>query len=483
MKQSVIAVSALALLSILLIAAAHGRGPAAPSAPESDRAAAERTIKAAIGWALNKDFDLLYRTMARDAEFFIFHPDSKSTVVGFDAFKELAESSWKDDRFKATDFEVKELRLKFGPAGGVAWWSALLDDHGLWEGRPTGWDNARWTGVLEKRDGRWVIAQMHFSIATDQPAFTPVRKTPYLGQTPPGARAELFAPGLVSTGMGERDLTVTPDGNEIYYGLNFGGYVTIMAVRFENGCWTEPVVAPFASDPAYFYFEPCLSADGNRIMFLSTRPRPGEAPKPGWGHQNIWAADRKPDGGWGEPYDLGAPINTDEGEFYPSLTNDGTLYFTRSGSDGSNPRILRARPGPGGKFLAPETLPAPVNVKGDIYNATIARDESALIACVPGGKDSPSPGRGNYTIFFRSADDRWSEGVNLGPEINFAGAQASSCSFSPDGKYFFFSSTKAKPLDFSAGLPTVRQIAGFFRAPQNGNSDIYWIDASALPKK
>jgi hypothetical protein len=49
----------------------------------------------------------------------------------------------------------------------VAWYSARLDDHGEWDGRKTGWDDARWTGVLEKRAGKWVIAQMHFSLASD----------------------------------------------------------------------------------------------------------------------------------------------------------------------------------------------------------------------------------------------------------------------------------------------------------------------------
>jgi hypothetical protein len=26
----------------------------------------------------------------------------------------------------------------------------------------------RWTGTLEKRDGKWVIVQMHFSFSTEQ---------------------------------------------------------------------------------------------------------------------------------------------------------------------------------------------------------------------------------------------------------------------------------------------------------------------------
>jgi hypothetical protein len=45
----------------------------------------------------------------------------------------------------------------------------MLDDLAEWDGKPTGWKDTRWTGVLEKRDGHWVIVQMHFSFASDRP--------------------------------------------------------------------------------------------------------------------------------------------------------------------------------------------------------------------------------------------------------------------------------------------------------------------------
>jgi hypothetical protein len=64
--------------------------------------------------------------------------------------------------------DVRDLRVNFSRSGDVAWWSATLDDLGEWDGRPTGWRDTRWTGVLEKRDGAWVIVQMHFSFAADK---------------------------------------------------------------------------------------------------------------------------------------------------------------------------------------------------------------------------------------------------------------------------------------------------------------------------
>jgi len=134
---------------------------------KTDRAEVEKSIHACIGWALTKDLNLLYSTLAQDEDFFIFHPDSKSTIIGFDAFRQFGERIWMDEAFKATDYAIKDLRVTFAQCGKVAWYSCMLDDHSEWKGQPMGWDDCRWTGTLEKRGGKWVVVQMHFSFPKD----------------------------------------------------------------------------------------------------------------------------------------------------------------------------------------------------------------------------------------------------------------------------------------------------------------------------
>jgi hypothetical protein len=149
------------LLSTLASPALAQEQPPGPG--PDDRAAVERTIHASIAWALTKDRPLLERVIAHDPELFIFNPDSTS-VVGWDAFVPNFDF-WMDPRFKATLCDVRDLRVTFSRSGDVAWWSAMLDDLGEWDGRPIGWKDTRWTGVVEQRDGAWVITQMHFSFA------------------------------------------------------------------------------------------------------------------------------------------------------------------------------------------------------------------------------------------------------------------------------------------------------------------------------
>ncbi len=480
------------ILQIVLFCLALLAGvPAVTTAARGDEAAEkakiDKVIRTSIDWALTKDRQALFDCFAQDSGFFIFHPDSKSTIVGFEPFRKLAEDVFMDPRFKALDSRFKEMRIHLSKSGDAAWFSCVLDDHGEWDGVKMGWDDARWTGVLEKRGGRWLIAQMHFSLASDQVEATArggrsfaACDGPYLGQKPPGRTPELFAPGLVCTGMNERDVAIAPDGREIYFGVMSGQTSTIMVTRLEDGHWTEPAVAPFAADLRYFHFEPCLSADGKRMLFLTTRPTAGEETKGGWANQNIFAADRKADGTWGEPYDLGAPVNTTSNEFFPSLTRDGTLYFTRGAPRSDELKIVRSRL-VDGRYQEPDTLPAAVNGQGVPYNAFVSPDESYLVACVNGRTDGAEPGRPQYYVFFRDAEDRWSEGVCLGKDVSPVGGNAGSSYVSPDGKYLFFGSTKPREVASTPEAPlTLRALREAYSLTRNGNIDIYWMEASFL---
>jgi hypothetical protein len=470
------------LVLLICVPAARGAGR-----DDAEKAKIEKVVRTSIEWALTKDRQALFDCFAQDTGLFFFQPDSKSTMEGFEAFRHETESFFMDPRFKAVSSKFTDLRIHLSKSGEVAWYSCLLTDHNTWGGRPANWDDVRWTGVLEKRGGRWVITQMHFSKASDQVEAT-VRggadfaacDGPYLGQKPPGAAPDLFAPGLVCTGMSERDMAVAPDGREIYFGVMSGQVNTIMVTRLEDGRWTEPAVAPFAADLRYFHFEPCLSADGRRMLFLTTRPTVGEETRPGWANQNIFAADRSEDGTWGEPYDLGAPVNTTGSEFFPSLTRDGTLYFTRGAPRGGQLKIVRSRL-VDGRYQEPDTLPAAVNGKGVPYNAFIAPDESYLIACVEGRTDGAEPGRPQYFVFFRDPADRWSEGLCLGKDVSPVGGNAGSAYVSPDGRYLFFGSARSREAAAKPGSPlSLRALREASGRAQNGNSDIYWMDASFL---
>jgi len=303
----------------------------------------------------------------------------------------------------------------------------------------------------------------------------PVLRGDYFGQTPPGPEPELFAPGLISTGLFTRDIAMTPDGSEIYFTAVIGRYriTQILFTKRVNGIWTKPEIAPFSGNPDFMDAEPFIAPDGNRLLFLSTRPDTANGVPEG--DQEIWVVDRSGNG-WGTPYNFGPPVNTRAPEFFPSLTRDGTVYFTRS--EGRNSYIFRSRM-VDGKLAEPEKLPAQVNSTDAQYNAFISPDESYIIACVAGRKDGL--GGDDYYISFRNPDDSWSGPINMGIKINTPEGMEHSPYVSPDGKYIFFMSSRiSEEFEYRDGKLTRDRMLKMHREPGGGLPCIYWMDASFI---
>jgi ketosteroid isomerase-like protein len=140
-----------------------GTATAAESPPDLE--AVRTTIEQSIGWAIEKDFEAMFRLWGDDL--FHFWLLSDSEVVGLDDFKRYSER-WQDPEFRGTRFEFKELRIVFSRSGDVAWYSCYLDDCGTFKGQEFCLNDVFQTGVLEKRDGRWVHVLIHGSYPVDK---------------------------------------------------------------------------------------------------------------------------------------------------------------------------------------------------------------------------------------------------------------------------------------------------------------------------
>lgn len=134
-----------------------------PMDKASETVSIEMAIRGVIGWAKDKDFKLLYGIIANDQDYLEIDPDDR-IVKGFAEFKK-SEAFWGSPDFRAVRYEIRDLKINRSRSGDVAWFSCLLDDINEWKGKPASWENTRWTGVLERREGRWAMVQMHFSFA------------------------------------------------------------------------------------------------------------------------------------------------------------------------------------------------------------------------------------------------------------------------------------------------------------------------------
>jgi len=284
----------------------------------------------------------------------------------------------------------------------------------------------------------------------------------------------LFGEGIISTRDDEFGGVFTPDGKTCFFSLSVPRHYQylILASHFVGGKWSTPEIAPFSG--VYRDSDPVLSPDGSRLYFASDRPV-DKKPKHDF---DIWVVERTKHG-WGEPKNLGAPINSDSNEDFASVTADGTIYFssTRAGAKGGpgDSDIYRARP-VNGKYEKVEHLGDEINSEAFELDCLIAPDESFLLI----GSYARPDGFGNYDIYVSNNHNGvWTPSRNLGPKVNTS-ARDYSPRISPDGKYLFFTSERdftmqplTKPLTYSA-------LVEGLHSTLNGSGNIYQIELSAI---
>lgn len=250
----------------------------------------------------------------------------------------------------------------------------------------------------------------------------------YLGQAPPGDAAIVFAPDFISTpACFAGNSTFSPDGTEFYFSVTNSRWDSfeIMFTKWMNGAWTPPAKADFLENK--FTLEPFYTPAGNRIFFNG-----GDA-----GNTDIWYCEKNGDA-WGRPVKLPEPVSSARFEWFPSLTRQNMLFFTRDGK-------IYSSACQNGAYTTIVKLGMPVNASkyqsGDPY---IAPEGDYLIFMStdwPGGY-----GQGDLHITYKKSNGGWTNPKNLGPTINTVEFEYGP-SVTPDGKYLMFTRRKQWQTD------------------------------------
>lgn len=129
----------------------------------------------------------------------------------------------------------------------------------------------------------------------------------------------------VNTVENEGAQSMSADGRLLYFtGCNWPdsyGSCDLYYARREKGQWGNLRHAAPPINSEHWDTQPSLSANGDYLYFTSTRPG-------GFGGSDIWRCKRGLDGRFGSPENLGPTINTEGNEQSPFLHADGqTLYF------------------------------------------------------------------------------------------------------------------------------------------------------------
>ncbi|MFC4210812.1 OmpA family protein [Pedobacter lithocola] len=154
--------------------------------------------------------------------------------------------------------------------------------------------------------------------------------------------------------------TISPDGKYLFFtGCNRPdglGRCDIYVSHREGKDWGEPYNVGKPVNSEYWESQPAISPDGRTLYFISNRPG-------GSGGYDIWKSTITDDAKWGAAVNLGSEINTVNDENTPFLHVDGkTLYFSSDGWPGfGNKDIYFSRMDDAGKFQKPVNLGFPIN--------------------------------------------------------------------------------------------------------------------------
>ena len=197
---------------------------------------------------------------------------------------------------------------------------------------------------------------------------------------------------------------LSADGSKLYLtGCGWGrdSGCDLYVSHWDLGQWSMPKLLEGNINTGSWESQPCVSADGKELYFVSRRN----------GNADIYCSRRNADRSWGEPQNLGTPINTKGTEMAPFIHPDGhTLYFSSDkhiGMGGFD--LFMSRRGEDGQWQTPVNLGFPINTDGDEINFFVAADgKMAFISSQREG------GYGGYDIYtFELPEEIRSDSANF----------------------------------------------------------------------
>nr|WP_295865453.1 OmpA family protein [uncultured Chitinophaga sp.] len=135
----------------------------------------------------------------------------------------------------------------------------------------------------------------------------------------------------------------------------------------QNGKWTTPVMLANINSAGYSSSYPVLADQGSVMYFVSDRPE-------GQGQSDIWYSEKQADGSWGAPVNCGPVLNTVAAEAFPTINEEGVLYFSSKGHPGLGGYDVFRAIGRRAEWQAPDNMKAPFNTGGDDIGLILKRN-------------------------------------------------------------------------------------------------------------
>ncbi len=180
------------------------------------------------------------------------------------------------------------------------------------------------------------------------------------------SRPALLDDGPINTEYNEGAPAVNATATDIYFTRCVRGADEDMGCRIfratrEGANWINPQEIKLTDDSLVTVGHPAISPDEMTLYFASDM-------EGSMGPMDIWMVTRSSPGEpFGDPVNVGPPINTPGTEMFPYVREDGTLYFASDGHPGlGGLDIFRSEFTPDG-WSEPENLRPPINSSADDF--------------------------------------------------------------------------------------------------------------------
>lgn len=128
----------------------------------AEKAQVKEQIDKMIQAMTSEDMASFSTLVAHDSDMVSFGTDSSERWVGWDALKAAVQQQF--DAFSNIKMAMRDLVIHVGTGGNVAWFSGIMDWNLQVGDNPMSLKGLRFTGVMEKRAGKWLFVQMHYSV-------------------------------------------------------------------------------------------------------------------------------------------------------------------------------------------------------------------------------------------------------------------------------------------------------------------------------
>lgn len=190
-----------------------------------------------------------------------------------------------------------------------------------------------------------------------------------------------YIKGPINTDFYDACTSISADGTMMFIYRNAptksrGGNL-YMSKRTASGKWKSPEALPKTINTTYYEDAACISPDGKTLYFISERPG-------GLGRGDIYVSQNTAEG-WGEPVNIGAPVNTSYDENGLYLCPDGkTLFFCSNGPNSMGGYdIFKTVLGSDKKWSVPVNIGYPINTVAPETKFVLAADnKTAYISTV-----------------------------------------------------------------------------------------------------